>query len=185
MSGLPVRKLPATNRGPRPKQLGLKRLLDRDRTFCRLVLSKRSPVAGRCCDSDWRQLLPHQAPAFNQAACAGEEHRQLYLPAYSAQHEQRKAHCSRGGCAHEPNGGHATPSSAQFGRRRCVTRVEKEVAARAEAVIDEVEGLVVTYSIIHDDVVLRHTSVESREYGDVGWGNDNDTPGERDAMDNA
>jgi len=83
----------------------------------------------------------------------------------------------------EPDGGHATRSSAQSGRRRCVTRVENEVVARAEAVIDEVEGPIVTYSIIHDDVVLRHTSVESREYGDVGCGNDNDTPGERDAMD--
>ena len=65
----------------------------------------------------------------------------------------------------------------------CVTRVGNEAVARAQAVIDEVEGPVVTYRVIHDDVVLRHASVESREYGDVGCGDDDDTPGERDAMD--
>ena len=57
------------------------------------------------------------------------------------------------------------------------------MVARAQAVVDEVEGLVVKYSVIHDDIVLRHTSVESREYGDVGRGDDDDTSGERDAID--
>jgi hypothetical protein len=57
------------------------------------------------------------------------------------------------------------------------------VVARAKAVVDEVEGLVVKYSIIHDEIVLRHTSVESREYGDVGGGDDDDTSGERNVID--
>lgn len=57
------------------------------------------------------------------------------------------------------------------------------MVARAEAVVDEVEGLVVKYSIIRDDVVLCHISVESREYGDVGRGDDDDTSGKGDAID--
>jgi hypothetical protein len=57
------------------------------------------------------------------------------------------------------------------------------VIARAQAVVDEVEGLVLKYSIIRDDIVLRHTSVESREHGDVGSRDDDDTSGERDPID--
>ena len=57
------------------------------------------------------------------------------------------------------------------------------MVARAQAVVDEVEGMVAKYSVIHDDIVLRHISVESREYGDVGRGDDDDTSGERDAID--
>jgi hypothetical protein len=73
-------------------------------------------------------------------------------------------------------------SSAQPGGKRCFTPVGNEVVARAKAVVDEVEGLVVKYSIIHDEIVLRHTSVESREYGDVGGGDDDDTSGERNVI---
>jgi hypothetical protein len=72
---------------------------------------------------------------------------------------------------------------AQPGGKRCFTPVGNEVVAHAQAVVDEIEGLVVKYSIIHDDVVLRHTPGESREYGDVGRGDDDDTSGERDAID--
>ena len=43
--------------------------------------------------------------------------------------------------------------------------------------------MVVKYSVIYDDVVLRHISVESREYGDVGRGDDDDTSGQRDVID--
>ena len=56
------------------------------------------------------------------------------------------------------------------------------MVARAQAVVDEVEGLVAKYSIIRDDIVLRHTSVESREYGDVGRGDHDDASGERDTI---
>src|SRR4051812_39000577 len=73
-------------------------------------------------------------------------------------------------------------ASAQSGGERCFTPVENEVVAFAHAVVDEVEGLVVKYSIFHDDIVLRHISVESLEYGDVGRGDDDDTSGERHAI---
>jgi len=59
------------------------------------------------------------------------------------------------------------------------------VVVRAHPVVDEVKRLVVKYQVIHDDVVRRHASVESREYGDVGGGDDDDTPGERDTVDDA
>jgi len=57
------------------------------------------------------------------------------------------------------------------------------VVARAHAVIHEVERVVVKYSVIYDEVVLRHISVESRKYGDVGRGDDDDTTSQRDVID--
>ena len=57
------------------------------------------------------------------------------------------------------------------------------MVVRAQAVVDEVKGMVVKYRIFHDDIVLRYTSVEFREYGDVGSGDNDDTSGERDAID--
>ena len=56
------------------------------------------------------------------------------------------------------------------------------MVARAQAVVDEVEGLVVKYQVLLDDVVRRHASVESREHGDAGRGDDHYPPGERDAI---
>src|SRR6266700_1315537 len=77
----------------------------------------------------------------------------------------------------------ASRSSAQPGGKRCFTPVGNEVVARAQAVVDEVEGLVVKDSIIRDDIVLRQTSKESREDGNLGRGDDDDTSGERDVID--
>src|SRR4051812_15877980 len=75
-------------------------------------------------------------------------------------------------------------ASAQPCGKRCFAPVGNEVVARAHAVVDEVKGMIVKYSILHDEIVLRHISGESREYGDVGSGDDDDTSGERHAIDN-
>ena len=46
--------------------------------------------------------------------------------------------------------------SAQPAAKRCFTPVGKEMLSRAQAVVDEVEGLVVKYSIVRDYILLRH-----------------------------
>ena len=43
--------------------------------------------------------------------------------------------------------------------------------------------MVVKYQVLHDDVVRCHASVESREHGDAGRGDDHYPPGERDTID--
>src|SRR5215471_14214599 len=75
------------------------------------------------------------------------------------------------------------PSSAQPGGIRCATPVENEVIAHAQAVISEVERLVVKCGVMQNDVVRGVASKKSRENCHVCRGKDNNPPGERNAID--
>ena len=50
------------------------------------------------------------------------------------------------------------PLSAQPGGRRCATRVGKEVVARTQPIVGEVERLVVKYRVTQDEVVRRRAN---------------------------
>jgi hypothetical protein len=77
--------------------------------------SRRSPVVGHCCESDFETTMAASSASLqSNLSGVGEEHQQLYWPAYYAHHEQCKPHCSSRWrmCSTKPNSAQVTPSSA-------------------------------------------------------------------------